>query len=43
VFVFSTDEDTLYFDGDTSVAGYTVIAEITGANLAVGDIDIVAA
>ncbi|MEX2649700.1 MAG: M10 family metallopeptidase C-terminal domain-containing protein [Alphaproteobacteria bacterium] len=42
VFVFSTDEDRLYFDADTATAGYTVIAEIGTGNLVVDDIDITA-
>ncbi len=43
-FVFSTADQTLYFDPDGTSAGYSVIASVqTGASVAASDIEIVAA
>jgi Ca2+-binding RTX toxin-like protein len=40
VFVFSENDGTLYFDADTSVAGYSVIANVLAGSVAQGDIQI---
>ena len=42
-FIFDPTSNTLYFDDDDSVDGYTVIATTAGVTVAVGDIEIVAA
>jgi Ca2+-binding RTX toxin-like protein len=42
VFVFSQEDNTLYFDNDTSIAGYSVIADLVTGSVNAGDIEVTA-